>query len=397
MPRKIADLEVYSTIEAVQAEEPPEGRWIAKPIIPTVGKFLVYGDPNDYKTFTMFDFLLAYASNGTYFGGLPVEKAGTALFITAEGDIYDTGARLRMLMRGHKDKDPNNVDLYMIHDSIHLNTPRGLQQFNDLLVELEPGLVLFDPLRHFIPGVDENDATQMGLFCENMNGFIRSYRFSLGFIHHASKKGKPRGSSVLEGWVDSMLQFVCERGIELHDTEQLFDVITVRQKKARNAKYSPDTLLVPVFDNSDEPTETVYYAMLEGMREGDSPATVEAAQRVLAWHKRRGLAEMDMPFSVNQAVQSIKGGRPNKIKAALTFLHERGLAEKADALVSTGQGRTRSTPGWRLLTSTIDNIQAMLSLMKKYSEVPYSSDPFQALEDDFGYRPDDVEPPDPEE
>lgn len=364
MPRIIAGLEVYSVMEAIAAEEPPEGRWIAKPLFPTVGKTVVYGAPNDYKTFTMFDFALAYASKGEYFGSLPVDKSGRALFITDEGDIYDTGSRLRMLMRGHKDKDPSKVDFFCIHDSIYLNTQEGLGRFDQLLGDLKPGFVVLDPLRHFIPGVDENDATQMGKFCTCMNAMLRRHRFSLTLIHHANKKGGMRGSSALDGWADSELQFICTRNVQLEDMNEPRDVITVRQKKARNAKYAIDMLLVPVFD---EKTETVYYSMMTGPVEGTDPKVIEAAQKVLSWHKACQ-CPLKHGFTTNDAAKE-SGVRHDKAKDGLAFLADRGLAIAKQVPCSTGNGRFRMVDGWQITPSTTDDTRAMLALSKRLAEI----------------------------
>jgi len=360
---EIHGLTYHSTPEIISLGDPPEGRWILKPLIPAVGKTIVFGAPNDYKTFTMLDLCLAYGSNGSLFQELPLQKHGRGLFITVEGDAYDTRDRLSMLLRGQANLDPGKIDLFFGHEPIYLNTPRGIQILGEVIGDIKPGLVVLDPLRHFIPGCDENDATRVSAVCEGLNTLLRTHRFSLVVIHHAGKRGDMRGSSAWDGWADSEIQFIAARNQILEGMGGPCDVITMRQRKVRNAGYSDDFLLVPLIDDK---TMTAFYSIMEGPIQGDTPVAIDGAQRILHWWNIEGsIGDCAGGFAVDSARRGANIS-PEKAKAGLLFLERRGRAKQIKILRRRGADGFGSFPGWVIEASTTDHIRAMLSVMKRH-------------------------------
>lgn len=367
MPRVIAERTFFSTPELLSLGAPPHGFWALKPLFQAVGKSMIYGAPNDYKTWTMLELAIDYASGGDFLGVYPFETHGSALFMSVEGDQYQSAARLTMLMRGSAGINPNQVELTFGHDAMYLNENSGITAFDEILGDLKPRLVIIDPFRHFIPGCDENSSTEISRVTANLDILLKRHQFSLGIIHHADKKNlSARGSSALVGWLDSIVHFIAKRKQMLKGMDEPCDVIVMHHEKSRNGPYLDDILMVPVIRDT---TNTGFYSVLEGPSTSDTPQAVDGAQKILHWWKIAGQYEFPEGFAIDTARAGAQVCA-EKARAGLLFLQKRGLAELAKILRPKGvDGSLAQRDGWRITRSTTDYFRIMLATMKHYMEV----------------------------
>jgi hypothetical protein len=88
-----------------------------------------------------------------------------------------------------------------------IDQPGGQKLMSDALEAVHPQVVILDPLYKMLAG-DENEVTDVRAALDFLDNCIAIYKCSILLIHHAGKDHtrRARGSSVIEDWVDSMIQ-----------------------------------------------------------------------------------------------------------------------------------------------------------------------------------------------
>jgi hypothetical protein len=104
--------------------------------------------------------------------------------------------------------------------SLRLDTPTDRQRLANTVQNLQPILLILDPLIR-LHRVDENDATQIAALLSYLRQLQRHFQLAVLLVHHARKdsnSSRPgqalRGSSELHGWGDSNL-YLRRRGTQL--------------------------------------------------------------------------------------------------------------------------------------------------------------------------------------
>lgn len=78
--------------------------------------------------------------------------------------------------------------------------------FEATLGMAKPQVVILDPLAALCPGLEENEASAMTLILDYISDITQKFNCAVILIHHHSKAGGARGSSVFEAWPESDLQ-----------------------------------------------------------------------------------------------------------------------------------------------------------------------------------------------
>jgi hypothetical protein len=106
--------------------------------------------------------------------------------------------------------DPLPVEV-ITAPSLRLDTPTDRHRLSDTVQNLQPVLLILDPLIR-LHRVDENDATQIATLLSYLRELQRQFQLAILLVHHARKDSngsRPgqalRGSSELHGWGDSNL------------------------------------------------------------------------------------------------------------------------------------------------------------------------------------------------
>lgn len=88
----------------------------------------------------------------------------------------------------------------------NLTAPEGRAMVEALLAIHKPDVLILDPLAALHPGLEENAAESMGLALDYLGGLTLRFGCAVILVHHHSKAGAARGSSVFEAWPESDLQ-----------------------------------------------------------------------------------------------------------------------------------------------------------------------------------------------
>lgn len=142
--------------------------------------------------------------------------------------------------------------------SMMVDEEPGQKMLRAEIEAVTPNVLILDPLYKCMAG-DENEGMDMKAVCNFLDTLIEDYSLSILLMHHTGKDTSRggRGSSVLEGWVDS---YIYMQGVE---TEKGVVRANLKPKRLRHAPTPDDPLplvlgsnfefdigekVVPVFD-----------------------------------------------------------------------------------------------------------------------------------------------------
>lgn len=189
---------IYSAenFKALQLTKAP---FYIKDYLPQMGKMLLYAPAKSGKSYLCIQMGRCIAS-GVEWLGLPTVQ-GRVLYVQFE--LGEAVLRDRLLQTG---KDYENMFVGTSFN-LKLDTEGGQKQLLTALDAIRPCVLILDPLYKAIVG-DENESLDMRKVLDFLDSVIEAYSCSVVIIHHTGKdeSRRGRGSSVLEGWVDSYIR-----------------------------------------------------------------------------------------------------------------------------------------------------------------------------------------------
>lgn len=168
--------------------------------LPKQGRLEIYGEDKAGKSFLAMQ-LARCIGSGLPFLGIETEAARVLYLQFELGEQILQG---RMKSTGYE--YPN----VYVGTSFSLKVDRkdGREQVIRAMDDIEPQVLILDPLYKILEG-DENDARDVLQAIDFLDSLINIYNCSLVIMHHPGKdisKGG-RGSSVLSGWHDTVVEF----------------------------------------------------------------------------------------------------------------------------------------------------------------------------------------------
>lgn len=198
----------------------PPAVWIWEGIIVEGGSHYFAANPGVGKTFVGMGLGAAIASGMDSFLGRKINKHGLVIYITTEG-LYDHYKRLRAFEK-YYEVTVEESNYIVIPDAMNLLNERDRSRLmRTLSWEVksrgkDPILVIFDTVSRVIPGANENDIKDMGLFVKAKADIKQAFNCSDLNMHHRAKAGDSdmRGSSGLQGEADGVYVMEREAGQE---------------------------------------------------------------------------------------------------------------------------------------------------------------------------------------
>lgn len=153
-----------------------------------------------YKSFIAVGMACSLATGVPWFGR-PVTAAVPVIYAAAEG-AYGIGGRIEAWEKKHGIAVPDS--LYLIGVSARLNNPADMAELSVLIQETGAQVIVFDTLHASTPGMDENDAGDMGAAVDTLRTLRDLYKVTSILPHHTGHAGqRARGSSSLEDDADT--------------------------------------------------------------------------------------------------------------------------------------------------------------------------------------------------
>lgn len=237
----------FHLLTAAQVKKRPPPSWLVDEILVAGSLAAISAPPATFKTFVGLGLSLATATATPWFGRST--RLGTTVYVSAEGSA-GMGLRIGAWELHHGTEVPETgqflLDAPQLMDSDHIN------DLQDTLTNLPiaPVLIVIDTLARCFLGGDENSSRDMGLFVAGAERLRRTTGACVLLIHHVGKAtGKLRGSSALEGALDTI--------IELKRDDDQLTIACAKQKDA--AEFAPIHLTKRVVGLADGSSSLVLH------------------------------------------------------------------------------------------------------------------------------------------
>lgn len=192
-------------------EEAPE---LVKGLIPSTSCGFFAGVPKCGKTWGVLDLALAVLSGQPFLGRPAQQIDRPVMYVAGEGGIIKLLQRIRWLSAGR------DLSMSFLRDRLHLSiAPRilldrsdGFAALEQSVKDLNPGLVIIDPLTRFHTA-DENSRTQIDApILTPLRQLSEEYETCVMVVHHSPKYNGGRfdplrGTSAFQGWYDFLLYY----------------------------------------------------------------------------------------------------------------------------------------------------------------------------------------------
>jgi len=285
----------------------PQTQWLVEGLWSDQAVGILGGEPKCCKSFLALDIAVSVASGTACLRQFPVRRAGKVLLFPAE----DSLAIVRQRLEGIAAAAQVNFQALPVEvitaPSLRLDTPTDRHRLSDTVQNLQPVLLILDPLIR-LHRVDENDATQIATLLSYLRELQRQFQLAILLVHHARKDSngnRPgqalRGSSELHGWGDSNL-YLRRKG------EQL--TLSTEHRAAASQNHIPLQLT--------QVGSTLALAVLE------SPLTRPAAEPTPVERVRAALAQLQEPVFSVQQLRKLCAIRTETLCAALEELTQQG-------------------------------------------------------------------------
>lgn len=187
--------------------------WVVPELIAAGDKAVIAGPPKSLKTWFALNIAHAIATAGEPCGLATwrVERAQSVLFIQEEGTHQRWAHRLMAVSDGN----PNALIHYAHRTGVSLMNEASVSWLIEQAHAVGARMIVLDPLQRITPGVNENDASEVGPAWDAIHKIASVTGAAVIVLHHARKgSAEPsmdsiRGSSRVAGEVD--LMFVLRR------------------------------------------------------------------------------------------------------------------------------------------------------------------------------------------
>jgi hypothetical protein len=329
-----------------QVADMPPPRYLIQGLLQFDSESWAIGPPGSKKSFVVLD-QAAHVARGMPWQGRKVRQA-PVVFIVAEG-----AGGMMPRVKAWEQRYGAMTGVHFLPRPVQVKDAHAWVVLVEACRRLGAGMVVVDTQARVTVGLEENSATDMGVYVDAVRAIKEATRACVLTVHHTGRKGgDARGSSAIDGAQTTELKVMADGDGE-HVT-----LFTEKQKDIEPAA----------------PIKLKFERVVVGQDEEGADIT----SLVLLPHDAWRQSEMDdagldaardaevVPFAVRKAVQpwTDELTHPNAdlqrwlLQALADTAEDRGLTQSEwrgvvdEKLVSLGQGKTKSTP-WRKAFQTV--------------------------------------------
>lgn len=210
------DFNLFELLSVTDIKNLPDPQMLVEGFIIDMGLGFVFGAPGGGKSFVVQDLALSIACGFKEWWGRKINKTGPVIYISSEG-VGDFKFRIKAWETHHNVK-ADEAPFYLIRQTINfmLDTDvdrllRTIHQLCKKIGEL-PTLVVVDTVSRVLPGADENLQKDMTLFIKACDEVRENFAATVIGVHHTSRNGNLRGSTVFDGAGDFLALIEREEG-----------------------------------------------------------------------------------------------------------------------------------------------------------------------------------------
>ena len=217
-PESIMD-DVFEILDVMGIKSLPDPEWLINKIIMARSLGFIYGPPGAGKSFIALGIALCIAAGMAKWWDRDIKYVGPVVYISSEG-VSDIKFRIRAweIALGI---NADEIPFFLIHQTINFmkeeDTNKLLRTINKVvqLTGKMPVYVTVDTVSRVLPGADENLQKDMTLFIGACDEVKETFGASVAGVHHSSRQGNLRGSTVFDGAADFLLSVSREEGSEI--------------------------------------------------------------------------------------------------------------------------------------------------------------------------------------
>jgi len=210
------DFNLFEVLDVTAIKTLPDPAWLVEGVMIENALGFVFGAPGCGKSFIALGQALSLASGQPDWWGRKITRNGPVIYISSEG-VGDMKFRLRAweLATG---VSVDEAPFFLIRQSINFMLEsdvekllRTVQSIVDKTGEF-PAAVYVDTVSRVLPGADENLQKDMTLFIAACDAVRETFSATVTGVHHTSRAGNMRGSTVFDGAGDFLLHIEREKG-----------------------------------------------------------------------------------------------------------------------------------------------------------------------------------------
>ena len=208
-----AGLEVLDFLDIMNLPEPT---YLIDEMIIEEALGFVFGPPGCGKSFLTIGMALSIATGQSTWFNRGIKKHGPVIYISSEG-TGDMKHRIKAWQKetGHSDDE---TPFYLIRQSLNFMLGADVDRLIKAVAAVStklgqsPVAIFVDTVSRVLPGADENLQKDMTLFISACDILRNTFHSTVVGVHHTSRAGNLRGSTVFDGAGDFLLGIEREAG-----------------------------------------------------------------------------------------------------------------------------------------------------------------------------------------
>ena len=214
LPKPAGQIMEYLDVRQIKAQ--PDPVWAIEDLVNERALGFIFGPPSSLKTFIALDIALSTTAKLASWWGHKINTHGAVIYLCREG-VASLKFRI-MAWEKHRKTIADDAPFYLIRKNLNFMKPEDIGVLLATVEEIAvkaavPIAAIFvDTVSRVLPGAKENQQEDMSLFVEACEALQYRFNCMVAGVHHTNKNGGIRGSTVIPGAGDFLIETRREPG-----------------------------------------------------------------------------------------------------------------------------------------------------------------------------------------
>lgn len=206
----------YERLYVSDIKSMPDPVWLILNLIIEQSLGFIYGPPGSLKTFLAIDLALHLACARAQWWGRPIQRHGAVVYVCSEG--YASIKYRIAAWERHRGVNADRAPFCLVRQNINFMNVEDAAKLLETIqaVADETGMpiaaVFVDTVSRVLPGAEENLQKDMTLFVAACDAVRQRFQATVVGVHHTNAAGGFRGSTVMPGAGDFLIEMRREAG-----------------------------------------------------------------------------------------------------------------------------------------------------------------------------------------
>jgi hypothetical protein len=208
--------DVYPFLDVDQIMDKPDPIWVVDGLINERALGFIFGPPSSLKTFIALDLSLSMAAKAATWWDRKINRQGAVVYLCREGT---SSFKFRIkAWEMHRKMAARGIPFYLIEHPTNFMKPEDVAKAVATIeaIMAKAGVpvaaVVVDTVSRVLPGAEENLQRDMSLFVGACEIIQSRFQCIVIGVHHTNKNGGIRGSTVIPGAGDFLIETRRETG-----------------------------------------------------------------------------------------------------------------------------------------------------------------------------------------